>query len=137
MKALPIFVLFLFIGCVNQNLPADAKPQFKTEKNADDEDKWEVVVFDPQYETYLLSIARPKAMFSNSFLQSRNQTLVSEWNSRYYSGRNPNFYEMAIDYDVHENYDLEFNYRLYRFFAYLNYRYGVTFQGLSGADKRR
>ena len=44
---------------------------------------------------------------------------------------------MAIDYDVRENYDLDFNYRLYQFFAYLNYRYGVTFQGLSGADKRR
>lgn len=137
MKALPILVLFLFIGCVNQNLTTDAKPQFKTEKNADEEDKWEVVVFDPQYETYLLSIARPKSMFSNSTLQSRNQTLVSEWNSRYYSGRNPNFYEVAIDYDVNENYDLDFNYRLYQFFAYLNYRYGVPFQGLSGADKRR
>lgn len=137
MKTFLPIVLFLFVGCAQQNIPADAKPQFKTEKSSDDEEKWEVIVFDPQYETYLVSVARPKAMFSNAFLQARNQLLVSDWNSRYYSGRNPNFYEVAIDYDPQENYDLDFNYRLYQFFAYLNYRYGVNFQGLSGADKRR
>ena len=137
MKTFLPIVLFLFVGCAQQNIPADAKPQFKTEKSSDDEEKWEVIVFDPQYETYLVSVARPKTMFSNAFLQSRNQLLVSDWNSRYYSGRNPNFYEVAIDYDPQENYDLDFNYRLYQFFAYLNYRYGVNFQGLSGADKRR
>ncbi len=137
MKTFLPIVLFLFVGCAQQNIPADAQPQFKTEKSSDDEEKWEVIVFDPQYETYLVSVARPKAMFSNAFLQARNQLLVSDWNSRYYSGRNPNFYEVAIDYDPQENYDLDFNYRLYQFFAYLNYRYGVNFQGLSGADKRR
>lgn len=137
MKTFLPIVLFLFVGCAQQNIHADAKPQFKTEKSSDDEEKWEVIVFDPQYETYLVSVARPKAMFSNAFLQARNQLLVSDWNSRYYSGRNPNFYEVAIDYDPQENYDLDFNYRLYQFFAYLNYRYGVNFQGLSGADKRR
>ena len=132
-------VFFSFISCGVQHLPEDAKADIKTSKTevANDDEKWDVIVFDPQYETYILSVARPISMFTDAYLRSRNQILVSEWNSRYYSGRNPNFYEVAIDYDPNEDYGIEFNYRIYQFFGFLNWRYGVKFNGLSMMDRRK
>lgn len=91
--------------------------------------------FDTEYETFVATRAQPKSMFTESSLKARNQLLVTEWNNRFYSGVNPNFYEVAIDYDPKENYGFDFEYRLYQFFAYCNWKYGVRFNGLKGIDK--
>ena len=133
-----IALLTLAVACQTQQtkVPDGAKAEMKAQKNPDD-DKWEVIVMDPQYDTYINSVAKPMSMYSDDWLRARNISLVADWNSRYYSGRNPNFYEVSIDYDPTENYGKEFNYRLYQFFAYLNWKYGVKFQGLSAADTTR
>lgn len=134
---LVLVVLFLN-SCSSTTLP-EHSTDIKTSKvsGEEEEEKWEVIVFDPGYETFLVSRARPMNMFSDSYLKSRNQMLVSEWNSRYLSGRNRDIYEVQIDYDSTEDYGLEFNYRLYQFFAYVSSRYGVKFDSLSLMDARR
>ena len=131
-------IVAIMVSCSTQNtaIPEGAKAEMKAQKNTAD-DKWEVIVMDPQYDTYINSVAKPMTMYTDESLRARNITLVADWNSRYYSGRNPGFYEVPIDYDPNENYGKEFNYRMYQFFAYLNWKYGVRFQGLSGADTLR
>ena len=115
--------------------PIDDKPAISTEKKTDSADEWEITVFDAEYETFVASRAQPKSMFTESSLKSRNTILVNEWNNRFYSGVNRNFYEVAIDYDQKENYGLDFEYRMYQFFAYCNWKYGIRFNGLRGIDK--
>lgn len=115
----------------------DSKPHISAQKKADSADEWEVTVFDTDYETFLASRAQPKSMFTESGLKSRNQLLVAEWNNRYFSGINPNFYEVSIDYNVNEKYGFDFEYRLYQFFAYCNWKYGIQFNGLRGIDKTK
>jgi len=117
--------------------PEDQKPNIATQKKSDSADEWEVTVFDAEYETFVASRAQPKSMFTESSLKSRNTILVNEWNSRFYSRVNPNFYEVAIDYDPNENYGFDFEYRMYQFFAYCSWKYGVRFNGLRGTDKVR
>ncbi len=117
--------------------PEDQKPNIATQKKSDSADEWEVTVFDAEYETFVASRAQPKSMFTESSLKSRNTILVNEWNSRFYSRVNPNFYEVAIDYDPKENYGFDFEYRMYQFFAYCSWKYGVRFNGLRGIDKVR
>lgn len=113
----------------------DQKPSIATQKKTDSADEWEITVFDAEYETFVASRAQPKAQFTESSLKSRNTILVSEWNNRFYSGTNPNFYEVAIDYDPKENYGFDFEYRMYQFFAYCNWKYGIRFNGLKGIDR--
>lgn len=116
-------------------LAEDQSPAVAVQKKTDSADEWEITVFDAGYENFVATRALPRSMFTESYLKSRNTLLVSEWNSRFYSGVNPSFYEVAIDYDPQENYGFEFEYRLYQFFAYCNWKYGVRFSGLRGSDR--
>jgi hypothetical protein len=133
-----IAILSAFIwSCSTSSKPKseDQKPSIATQKKTDSADEWEITVFDAEYENFVSTRAQPKSMFTESSLKSRNTILVNEWNSRFYSGINRNFYEVAIDYDPKENYGLDFEYRMYQFFAYCNWKYGVRFNGLRGIDK--
>jgi len=133
---LAIFSAFIW-SCATSSKPSaeDQKPSIATQKKTDSADEWEITVFDAEYETFVATRAQPKSMFTESSLKSRNTILVNEWNSRFYSGTNRNFYEVAIDYDPKENYGLDFEYRMYQFFAYCNWKYGIRFTGLRGIDK--
>jgi len=133
---LTIISVFIW-SCVTNKKPRaeDQKPSIATQKKTDSADEWEITVFDAEYETFVASRAQPRSMFTESSLKSRNTILVTEWNSRFYSGTNRNFYEVAIEYDPKENYGFEFEYRMYQFFAYCNWKYGIQFNGLRGIDK--
>ncbi|SHK13074.1 DUF6146 family protein [Epilithonimonas mollis] len=133
-----IIIISVFIWSCASGLgktATNSKPGISAQKKADSADEWEITVFDTDYETFLASRAQPKSMFTETGLKARNQMLVTEWNSRFYSGANPGFYEVAIDYDPKENYGFDFEYRLYQFFAYCNWKYGIRFNGLRGIDK--
>ena len=135
-----ILIISAFIwSCANTSKPLDEnqKPPLATQKKTDSADEWEITVFDTEYESFVASRAQPKSMFTESSLKSRNTILVTEWNSRFYSGANPNFYEVAIDYNPKENYGFDFEYRLYQFFAYCNWKYRIRFTGLRAVDKTR
>jgi len=134
--ALAIFSAFIW-SCSTSSKPLaqDQKPSIATQKKTDSADEWEITVFDAEYENFVATRAQPKSMFTENSLKSRNTILVNEWNSRFYSGTNRNFYEVAIDYDPKENYGLDFEYRMYQFFAYCNWKYGIRFTGLRGIDK--
>lgn len=134
MKHLLLILSLLFlVNCTTQKT-ADNN-SIKPEQTEDGE--WQLNVFDTGYETFLYSRARPMHMYSEDYLKNRNQQLVSEWNSYYYSGRYRNVIESAIDYDVREDYGLEFEYRLYQVFAYVSYQYGLSLNGLSSLDRFR
>lgn len=129
-----LFSLFIINSCTTQRPTTDSTAVIKPEKNEDGE--WEIMVFDTQYDYFLNAIAQPQSMYNEQTLKARNQALVSEWNSYYYSGRHRNVIESAIDYDPNENYGLEFEYRLYQVFAFVQWKYGLRLRALSGADMR-
>lgn len=122
------------ISCTPQKPNPENQTVMKPEKNDDGE--WDLDVIDTQYDYFLNAIAKPMSMYTESYLKTRNQVLVSEWNSYYYSGRYRNVIESAIDYDPNENYGLKFEYKLYQVFAYVHWKYGLRMQGLSATDRR-
>ncbi|AZI21247.1 DUF6146 family protein [Chryseobacterium taklimakanense] len=122
------------ISCTPQKPNPENQTVMKPEKNDDGE--WDLDVIDTQYDYFLNAIAKPMSMYTESYLKTRNQFLVSEWNSYYYSGRYRNVIESAIDYDPNENYGLKFEYKLYQVFAYVHWKYGLRMQGLSATDRR-
>ena len=106
----------------------------KPEKNDDGE--WDLEVLDSQWSYFLNAVAKPISMYSENQLRSRNAMLVSEWNSYYFSGRYRNIIESSIEYNPQENYGLNFEYKLYQVFAYVQWKYGLKLNGLSMTEVR-
>ncbi|MDQ8749068.1 hypothetical protein ATE49_08335 [Elizabethkingia miricola] len=136
-----IFIIILSVltfSCTSRNMtpPTEGSHQpAKVEKGDDGE--WELTVFDTDYENFLLTRARPKSMYTESYLKSRNTILVNEWNSLYMSGRYRNIVESQIDYDPNEKYGMDFEYRLYQVFVYVNWKYGLKLYSLSNVEGLR
>lgn len=136
-RIFPLIVFAMLMASCQTPRPAGdrtEKSEIKPSKN--EEGEWDLDVIDDRYDYFLHAIAKPMNMYSESYLKSKNSMLVSEWNSLYYSGRYRNIIESSIDYDRHENYGLKFEYKLYQVFAYVQWRYGLKLNGLSGAEVR-
>lgn len=107
----------------------------KPSKNEDGE--WELTVMDSQFDYFLNAVAKPISQYSESYLKTKNTFLVTEWNSYYNSGKYRNIIQSGIDYDPKEKYGIKFEYKLYQVFAYVNWRYKLKMNGLSGSDVTR
>ncbi len=136
------FLLILILSLLSCSCFAQAEPKNEKEKSEmkpskNEDGEWELTVIDPQFDYFLNAIAKPISQYSESYLKSRNILLVSEWNSYYFSGRYRNIIESSIDYDPKEKYGVKFEYKLYQVFAYVNWKYGLKMNGLSGSDATR
>ena len=135
-KFIYLILAFSIIACVPQNKPQDSSSNPEISPSKNDDGEWDLQVIDTQYDYFLNAIAKPMNMYSESYLKNKNNFLVNEWNSYYYSGKYRNVIESSIDYDPQENYGLKFEYKLYQVFAYVQWKYGLRMSGLSGADLR-
>ena len=92
---------------------------------ADAESNYEIVIIEPGFYNWLVSIARPEGYYSQNFLENRNAIYVMNWNNRVLDPArfNPNLYEMQIDYDPAIDYGYEVNYKLYNYFIYFQRKY--------------
>src|SRR5690606_30392198 len=88
-------------------------------------EQYDLAVLDLGYESFLAM--QPSAeTYSLSYLQNKNKQYVSIWNSRVNTG-NPDIYEMQIDYDSQTYYGLEFEYKLFQFFKFMENKYKISF----------
>lgn len=130
------FLLCLIMGC---NATKSAKTsalnpltaQKDTIRIANDSLKYEVIIIDPGFNTWLNSTALPRNYHSQSYLESKNRIYVSEWNLRVLQPirYNPNLYEMTIDYDPNVNYGYEVNYLIYNYMIYFQNTYKQKLDG--------
>ena len=88
-------------------------------------EEYDLEVLDLGYESYLAMQPSAKT-YSLSYLQTKNQQYVKVWNQRVISG-NPIIYEMPIDYDSQIFYGLDFEYKLYQFFQFMEDKYSIRF----------
>jgi hypothetical protein len=81
---------------------------------------YEVIIIDPGFSTWLVTRAKSRGFYSETYLENKNLFWVSEWNSRVnqpdrYSR---NLYEMQINYDRNIHYGYEVNYLIYNYLVY-------------------
>ncbi|MBA5629693.1 DUF6146 family protein [Moheibacter lacus] len=86
---------------------------------------YDLEVLDLGYESFLAMQPSAKT-YSLSYLQNKNQRYVSVWNQRVISG-NPEIYELPIDYDSQTYYGLDFEYKLYQFFKFMEEKHSIRF----------
>ncbi|MCQ4140683.1 DUF6146 family protein [Chryseobacterium sp. EO14] len=133
-----LLILSLFsFNCSAQSNPKNEKEKSEMKPSKNDDGEWDLTVIDTQFDYFLNAIAKPISQYSESYLKNRNTFLVTEWNSYYNSGRYRNVIESSIDYDPKEKYGIKFEYKLYQVFAYVNWKYGLKMNGLSGSDTTR
>lgn len=105
-----------------------APDQAGVEISAAEEDsvEYELIVFDPGFDTFLATQPYPKWYYSNEYYRNWNIQYSTEWNIRY---NNPlqygTFYETDIPYDASIDYGLDFNFTLYQYFQFVEKEYGI------------
>ena len=128
-------ILLLTLSCSSQNnIANETKDNHPLQAQKNDDGEYDLEVLDTQFTYFINAIARPMSMYSESYLKTKNQFLVSEWNSYYFSGRYRNVIESSIDYDPNINYGIKFEYKLYQVFAFVKWKYGLKLNGLSAID---
>ena len=134
-----IYIVFIFcflLGCTasKSTLPSTDKStatQNDTVRIANDELKYEVIIIDPGFSTWIATRAFPRGYHSQSYLENKNRMYVSEWNNRVMQTMrySPNLYEMTIDYDSNINYGYEVNYLIYNYMIYFQNTYKQKLNG--------
>lgn len=132
-----IAIIFcVFLGCTTSKstIPGTDKPMATlndTVRIANDELKYEVIIIDPGFSTWIATRAFPRGYHSQSYLENKNRMYVSEWNNRVMQPMrySPNLYEMTIDYDSNINYGYEVNYLIYNYMIYFQNTYKQKLNG--------
>ncbi|MBP6180445.1 DUF6146 family protein [Flavobacterium sp.] len=125
-----LIIFCVLIGCTTSKPRISGKgetiiKQSDTVRIANDELQYEVIIIDPGFSTWLNSRAYPRGYHSQTYLESKNQFYVSEWNNRVLQPQlySPNLYEMTINYDLNVDYGYEVNYLIYNYFIYFQNTY--------------
>lgn len=129
-------ILCIIIGC-NSSKPTISSPKkIATTKNdtiriANDSLEYEVMIIDPGFSTWLASMAYPRNFHSLTYLETKNQIYINEWNNRVMQPQryNPNLYEMTINYEPQIHYGYEVNYLIYNYMIYFQNTYKQKLNG--------
>lgn len=119
MKTLGIigFLLVVMCGCSSQkDIVRIAQANRQTLR---DKTEYELIVFDPEFETWFMTNFSPAKDHSNEYYQSWNNQYVSDWNYHYMAGHMPKVFENYIDYDFTIDYGINLNRELYYYFRYV------------------
>lgn len=124
MKFLKLILPILFvIACVSQK--TNKEKVLKFTPSAEDSTEYELIVFDPGYETFLISHAKPMNFYGHSYYKTKNQFYVANWNSNARSSGFRPPYECIIDYEHNIDYGIELDYRLFNFFRFIEHSYNM------------
>lgn len=88
-----------------------------------DSTEYELIVFDTHFESWLAINYSEAMKKSNAYYKHHNYLYVTEWNEKF--RRSHPFFESYIDYRSDIDYGLEFNYKLYMYFEYVEKELGV------------
>ncbi|HLA56246.1 MAG TPA: DUF6146 family protein [Flavobacterium sp.] len=131
----PLFILLFALSCkpTQKTFSKTDKPTAAndTVRIANDSLEYEVIIVDPGFSTWLATTAQPRNYYSQSYLESKNRTYVTEWNNRVMQPRrySPSMYDMTINYNFTTNYGYEVNYLIYNYFIYFQNKYNQKLAG--------
>jgi hypothetical protein len=97
-------------------------------ETAGDTVAYDLIIFDPGFNSWFNRVKRPESYYSESYLESWNTKLVMQCNALLHqSGRSACMPSTYLDYDWRTSYGLTLNYRLYYYFRYMQVRCQVFY----------
>ncbi len=82
-----------------------------------DSTEYELIIFDTHFESWFATHSSEAMKRSDEYYKHQNWLYVQEWNNKYRSGHP--FFESYIDYRNDVDYGLDFNYKLFMYFKYV------------------
>jgi len=127
-----IYLLALFIYSCGSGRSRDLKDKDATNDTvriANDSLEYEIIIIEPGFNLFINSVARPRGYHTQSYLENKNQFLVTEYNTRVMQPQtyDPNLYINQINYDPNIDYGYEVNYLLYNYFVFFSRHYNQRF----------
>ncbi|WP_439181942.1 DUF6146 family protein [Carboxylicivirga taeanensis] len=122
-------LLLVMMAACHTNKPVSSPdaPNQEISVESVDSTEYDLIVFDPGYELFLQTQPYSKEFYSNEYYQQWNYRYSVEWNIRHSNPlRYGDFYETAIPYDLSVDYGLDFNYKLYQYFQFIEQEYGIV-----------
>ncbi|MGA1977956.1 MAG: DUF6146 family protein [Bacteroidales bacterium] len=127
-----IYIIFLLLIQLQPDAFGQSGKEWfriKPDSVSSDSTKYELIVIDPGFETWLLT-KPPVNYCSQQYYELKNRFFVLEWNYRYmHPLRYGSLYDTWIDYDPLVDYGLDLNYRLYYYFLFFQERNHVNLLG--------
>ncbi len=101
-----------------------------TIKIKNDSLEYEIMIIEPGFNNWLAT-QQPRGYYGQSFLESRNQQFVQQYNYRVQNPLqfDPLLYQQEINYSFNIDYGYEVNYMLYNYFVYFQQKYDQNFIG--------
>ena len=130
-----IILGFIIISCsTTKNTSSKSEATNSIEKKdtiriANYELEYEVIIIDPGFSNWLSTKARPRQFHSQNYMESRNRTWVNGWNSFVNTGKNPNLFQMSINYQNNIDYGYEVNYLLFNYLTYFQITNNIQLGG--------
>ncbi len=85
----------------------------------EDSVEYELIVFDPGFETWYMLQNSPARYRSQQYYESWNHQYVSAWNYLATQPRKRSFFEPIIGYEPGVDYGFELNHKLFYYFQYV------------------
>lgn len=124
-----ILFIAIYVGSCSSSKQASTAKSPKPELTVmnSDSTEYELIVFDPKFDSFLALQALPKNYYTNNYYQNWNLRYCVEWNIRHSNPlRYGDFYETQIDYQHSIDYGIDFNYKLYQYFQFIEKEYNIV-----------
>jgi len=124
-----VFTLFIY-SCKSsvKTTPIKVEPsidaQTDTIRIENEALEYQIIIIEIGFDPWL-RVQKPMTYYTDSYLATRNQFYVSEWNRRVYlpGVYNSQIYSQLIDYEPSSDYGLEVNYMLFMYFKFIQEKY--------------
>lgn len=120
--------IFLVGHLHSQDKPGYVEIRQKPVSQPSDTTRYELIVLDPGFETWLIGNSKPVWYYSDSFYKTKNILSVNQWNNHVRNSHYRPPFEFEIDYDPKTDYGIEFNWKLYWYFRYLESKLGIRLE---------
>ena len=134
MKTSGLFILAMFFATTltakNQSniLPTGITAD-SVEIAKGDSIEYELIIFDPSFESWFITSQRPKWYHENSYYRAKINLYATDWNNRVLQNMHREPYEWEIAVDPNVDYGIDVNWKLFWYFKYLEETLGIKLAG--------
>jgi hypothetical protein len=118
--------MFLLAACANYTAFQKPEPVSETSDVAQitDSVEYDLIIMDIGFESWFATRNMPATARSNQYYKHWNYQYVIQWNQLHMQGHP--YFENYIDFDPHEDYGFDVNYKLYHYFKFVEEKTGKS-----------
>ena len=115
-----ILIAMVAFSCTSSRRQiSPSSPNLFLDEAQGEKEEYDIVVFDPQFETWFMLNWNPARDRTNEFYRAWNNRYVQAWNYKAISGTRGSQFFQPINYESHIDYGMLVNRKLYYYFQFV------------------